>query len=173
MWGRRWRDKLIANRVVGANTTMCQRRSLRWGIGLLVVAMLAILAACGSDDPTPTGCFDTVNGDLVPAPCDEDGGVFPPPPPPPTEIDFVSFGCAACHTIDSLPQARGNIGPNLSRIGDKGEAYIRQSIVDPNAVIAPDCPFGPCQSGLMPQFYGLSLPKDAVDALVAYLVSLK
>ena len=150
---------------------MWQRKPLRSGLGFLVVAMLAVLAACGDGDPTPTGCFDTVDGDLVPAPCDGEGGVSPLPPP--SDIDFVSFGCAACHTIDSLPGARGAIGPNLSRIGAKGEAYIRQSIVDPNAVIAPDCPFGPCQSGLMPQFYGLSLPKDAVDALVAYLLSLK
>ena len=129
---------------------MCQGKPLRWGFGFLAVAMLAVLAACG-----------------------EDSGVPSPPPSPPSDIDFVSFGCAACHTIDSLPQARGAIGPNLSRIGAKGEAYIRESIVDPNAFIGPDCPFGPCQSGLMPQFYGLSLPKDALDALVAYLLSLK
>ncbi len=129
---------------------MCQRKPLRWGFGFLVVAMLSVLAACGGG-----------------------GGVSPPPPSPPSEIDFVSFGCAACHTIDSLPQASGTIGPNLSRIGAKGEAYIRESIVDPNAVIAPDCPFGPCQSAIMPQFYGLSLPEDALDTLVAYLVSLK
>ena len=30
---------------------------------------------------------------------------------------FVSKGCVACHTIQEIPTARGNIGPNLSNLG--------------------------------------------------------
>ena len=33
---------------------MCQRRSLRWELGILAVATLAVLAACGGGDATPT-----------------------------------------------------------------------------------------------------------------------
>ena len=75
-----------------------------------------------------------------------------------------------------MPGAQGVFGPELTAIGRTGTAtedFMRQSIVDPNAVIAPDCPFVPCQAGLMPQFYGLSLTEDDLDALVVYLLSLK
>ena len=71
---------------------------------------------------------------------------------------FLSSGCAACHTIDSVSQAAVAVGPNLSNIGGRADAaYIRESILDPNAVIAAACPAGPCPSGVMPQTVGLFL----------------
>ena len=30
-----------------------------------------------------------------------------------------SFGCAACHTVPGIDNARGNVGPPLARIGDR------------------------------------------------------
>jgi len=32
---------------------------------------------------------------------------------------FVSKGCVACHTIQEIPLARGNIGPDLSQLGQR------------------------------------------------------
>jgi len=81
--------------------------------------------------------------------------------------------CFICHTISSVPQARGQIGPDLSRIGQKGDQYVRQSITDPNAVIADKCPTGPCPADAMPQNFAQTLTTAQLDALVAYLVTLK
>ena len=86
---------------------------------------------------------------------------------------FLSSGCAACHTIGSVSQAAVAVGPDLSNIGGRADAaYIRESILDPNAVIAAACPAGPCPSGVMPQTVGLFLSKDELDVLVQYLSSL-
>jgi cytochrome c oxidase subunit 4 len=55
---------------------------------------------------------------------------------------FEKYGCGACHTVTTLPAARGNIGPALDgltqraalRVPDMGAAdYIRQSIMEPGA----------------------------------------
>lgn len=49
---------------------------------------------------------------------------------------FLQAGCGACHTIVAAG-SQGTIGPNLDKtLRNKGEASIRQSIVEPNAVIA-------------------------------------
>ncbi|MBX5490706.1 MAG: c-type cytochrome [Chloroflexi bacterium] len=62
---------------------------------------------------------------------------------------FASKGCAACHTIEEIPTARGNVGPNLSQLGTRAgqdgrpsdlKAYIRQSILQPSAFIVPGFP---------------------------------
>ncbi len=159
----------------------------------IILLAAAAVAACGGGDPTPTGCFDPVGGRLVEVPCDDNGG--PPPTPTPTSTTapsdgitppptvsgdgaqvFLASGCTACHTIDSLPQARGAIGPDLSKIGTKEAVFpgfIRESIVNPDAVIAPDCPFGSCQPGLMPQDFEQRLSQEELDALVAYLLTLR
>lgn len=96
---------------------------------------------------------------------------------------FKSQGCTSCHTIEGVSQ--GQVGPNLTHIGtvaeqraaeagvDSAEAYIRQSIVDPNAFIAPECPQGSCPSGVMPQSFGKVLSEDRIKALVTYLLSQK
>ncbi len=42
--------------------------------------------------------------------------------------------------------------------------FVRQSIVDPNAVLADGY-----QEGVMPKTFGDTLTPDALDALVAYL----
>jgi mono/diheme cytochrome c family protein len=62
---------------------------------------------------------------------------------------FASKGCAACHTIQEIPTARGQVGPNLSQLGTKAgqegrptdlKAYIRESILQPSAFIVPGYP---------------------------------
>lgn len=96
--------------------------------------------------------------------------------------------CGSCHTIAGVPNAKGVIAPDLSnlpmtvdemiRSGTyKGSAkdvdsYIRESIQSPDAFIAPDCPSGPCQAGVMPATLAQMLTEDEVNAIVGYLSSL-
>ena len=90
-------------------------------------------------------------------------------------------GCGACHKIPGVPGAVGQVGPDLSNIGVVGaerrpgytaEEYIRESILDPIAFIAPECPFGPCTPGVMPQNFDQFLSPDEVDAIVEFLSTL-
>ena len=121
-------------------------------IALLAIVVLA--AACGGNGDSDG---NATNGDsLAPGPA-----------------LFISSGCSACHTIDSVSKAAVPVGPNLSNIGGRADAaYIRESILDPNAVIAASCPTGPCRSGVMSQAVGLLLSQDELDVLVRYLSSL-
>jgi cytochrome c2 len=103
---------------------------------------------------------------------------------------FLKQGCNACHTIKGV--ANGGIGPNLSKIGtdadtiiasaeyksSQGKAtnaqeFIHESIVSPNAYIAPQCPTGPCPANVMPQTFQQTIPAADLTNLVAYLLSLK
>jgi mono/diheme cytochrome c family protein len=103
---------------------------------------------------------------------------------------FLKQGCIACHTIKGV--ATGAVGPNLSKIGSdaatiiasaeykssKGKAttpeeFIHESVVDPNAYIAPQCPTGSCAANIMPQTFGTTIPATDLNNLVAYLSTLK
>jgi mono/diheme cytochrome c family protein len=82
---------------------------------------------------------------------------------------FQTRGCAGCHTLEKAG-AMGDTGPNLSDISMQHDsAYIYQSIATPNAVIAAQCPEGPCEPDVMPAF-GTILTPDQINALVAYLM---
>ena len=120
---------------------------------------------------------------------------FTPSPAPPTlspdptatlrpiagnqaEEVILNAGCGSCHKIGNLGEAH-KVGPDLTYIGltasDRvpdlsAEAYIRQSIVDPNAYLAPECPNAPCMPGIMPQNFGTRLTGEQVDLLVSYLL---
>jgi len=94
---------------------------------------------------------------------------------------FVKAACTGCHVIPDVPGAVGAVGPDLSEIGLVGATrveglsaveYIRQSILDPNAFIAPECPTGPCLPGLMIQNLGDVLTPEEIDHVVAYLSSM-
>jgi cytochrome c oxidase subunit 2 len=82
---------------------------------------------------------------------------------------FVSNGCDGCHTFKPAG-AKGTVGPDLDNLrqaaqtaGQPLEEFIRQSIVDPNAYVAPGY-----QKGVMPETFS-SLPKQQLDALVKFL----
>ncbi len=103
------------------------------------------------------------------------------PPDAETEAAFNLAGCAGCHTIPGVPNATGMVGPDLTTIGLKAtdrvagvdaEGYIRQSILEPEAVIAPDCPSGACPSNVMPPNFSDRLSGDEIDLIVAYLQGL-
>jgi cytochrome c oxidase subunit 2 len=73
--------------------------------------------------------------------------------------------CATCHTLKEAG-ATQSIGPNLDEVlKGKDAAFIHESIVDPNAEIAPGY-----QPGIMPQTYGEQLDEKQLADLVAFLV---
>jgi cytochrome c oxidase subunit 2 len=88
---------------------------------------------------------------------------------------FTSKGCIACHTLAAVPGAVGTVGPKLDGIGTaaatrkagmSAEAYLRESITDPQAFIAP----GFTAPSPMPT--GLATGKE-VDDLIAFLLTQK
>jgi cytochrome c oxidase subunit 2 len=73
------------------------------------------------------------------------------------------LACGSCHTLADAGTT-GTTGPNLGQVlKGKSAAFIRQSIVDPNAQIA-----NGYTPNIMPKF-GQSLKPEQVDALVKYL----
>ncbi len=93
---------------------------------------------------------------------------------------IAASGCVACHKIGDLGQA-GRVGPDLSYIGliaggrvagMSAENYIRQSIVDPNAYLAPLCPNGACLANVMPRDYATRLTDEQISMVVSYLMAL-
>jgi cytochrome c oxidase subunit 2 len=83
---------------------------------------------------------------------------------------FASAGCGGCHTFTPAG-TDAQVGPDLDKLAADAKAagepvadYVRQSIVDPNAYVAPGYP-----KNVMPETFK-SLPKDQLDALVQYLI---
>ena len=77
---------------------------------------------------------------------------------------FADNGCGSCHTFASAG-ATGKIGPDLSTVlKGKSADFIKTSITDPNAQIAPGF-----QPNVMPQMYGQQLTSQQLADLVAFL----
>jgi mono/diheme cytochrome c family protein len=77
---------------------------------------------------------------------------------------FDANGCGGCHVLAAAGSA-GTTGPDLdAALRGKDEAYIEESIVDPNAEVAEGQP-----PDVMPQTFGTSLTPEELDALVQYL----
>jgi cytochrome c oxidase subunit 2 len=86
---------------------------------------------------------------------------------------FKAQGCSSCHTFTPAG-ATGKIGPDLDKLaqyarqaGQPLDAFVRESIVNPDAYIQPGFP-----KGVMPKTFA-SLPKAQLDALVTYLTKAK
>lgn len=101
------------------------------------------------------------------------------PPAAPREVVAVinRGGCGNCHVIPGVPGADGEVGPDLTRLGTvagtrkpktTGKEYIRESILDPDAFVAP----GGYEKGVMPRKFGKTLSEDDLGKLVDYLASL-
>ena len=118
----------------------------------LIVLFATLLVGCGGEEVvSPTG---PVEGTLPKA---EAGN------PARGKALFVSEGCGGCHTFKAAATS-GKTGPDLDKsLQGKDEAFIRESIVDPNAKIAAGF-----QQGIMPP-YGESLDSTQVADLVAFL----
>jgi mono/diheme cytochrome c family protein len=90
----------------------------------------------------------------------------------PSEI-FANAGCNACHQLDQQG-AVGGIGPNLTQVGGRLSVdEIKQSITNPTAVTAAECPGGPCPQGVMPQYFKDRLTSEQIDTLANYLAEQK
>ena len=101
---------------------------------------------------------------------------------------FTKGGCGACHTVPGIPGAIGTIGPDLSsmstvaaeHVADSAytgkakiaEEYILESITDPEAFLAQNCPTGMCQPGLMPANLADLLTGNEIRTIVSYLATL-
>jgi mono/diheme cytochrome c family protein len=85
---------------------------------------------------------------------------------------FASNGCGACHTLKDAGSG-GNVGPILDHLpadaqkaGKDEAAYIKESIVSPNAYIVPGFP-----ANTMPGNFAHVLNATQLNALVAYLLA--
>ena len=85
---------------------------------------------------------------------------------------FTNNGCAACHTLTAAG-ATGKAGPDLDKLAQEAQqagqplaAFVKQSITDPSAYVAPGYP-----DHVMPATFGSALSPQQLDALVSYLVS--
>jgi cytochrome c oxidase subunit 2 len=80
------------------------------------------------------------------------------------ETTTGATACGACHKLADAGTA-GGVGPDLDKVlKGKDAAFIKQSILDPNAEIAPGF-----DKGIMPDNFGKLLSGPEVDALVKYL----
>ncbi len=83
---------------------------------------------------------------------------------------FAQAGCGGCHAFEPAG-TDAQIGPSLDDLAASAEQagvpvadYVRQAIVDPDAVLAEGY-----QEGVMPKDFAESLSPEQLDALVAYL----
>ena len=86
---------------------------------------------------------------------------------------FKQNGCGACHEFKAIPGAVGKVGPSLDDISPTAKkagqdllAYIKQSIVDPNAFITPGY-----QPGVMPPSFGSTMTATQINALAAFIAA--
>jgi cytochrome c oxidase subunit 2 len=81
-----------------------------------------------------------------------------------TDGNGTATACGSCHTLADAGTS-GQTGPDLDKVlAGKDAAFIEQSIVQPNADIAPGF-----QAGIMPENYGDTLSPEELKALVKYL----
>ncbi len=130
---------------------------------VLLLALVLVMSACDSGDSATASPEEVVAA-------------------------FQGGGCIACHVIPGIPGATGNIGPDLSRMGEIAEAnlqssaytgtadtvdeYVREAIEEPDIFIPAECPSGPCQPGQMPATLVDMLSSDQMEIVVQYLAGL-
>jgi cytochrome c2 len=83
---------------------------------------------------------------------------------------FTAAGCGSCHTL-AKAGGTGNIGPNLDELAQAAgqqegspEEYVRESLIDPDAVTAEGF-----QPGVMPSYEG-RLTDEQIQTLTEYLL---
>lgn len=135
----------------------------------LVAGAVLLLTACFNPGPTTVAQPEPLPPLGVIVPITGDGAAAAPEGVP---ASFVTT-CGICHTVADAGTT-GVIGPELSNIatvagtrtGLSAEDYIRQSIEDPGAFIAPD--YNPLMTAGLKDVLG-----DDYEAVVAYLMTLE
>ena len=129
---------------------------MRWLIPILAAAAL-LAAGCGSEGQTKA-LPETVVGSTPTQTTVARGNAQA------GKQVFTSQGCGSCHTFEPAGSS-GNVGPNLTEaLKGKDAAFIDQSIVDPNAVVAAGY-----QPNIMPQNFGQTLAAKQLNDLIAFL----
>lgn len=128
---------------------------------VLAVFTLFAIAACSDDSPSPFSTTTPTPAEDQSAPSGSDDTVASGPDIANGESKFTSLGCSGCHTTGTNKL----VGPGLAGISSKGDDYIRQSIVDPSAVLVDGF------ANLMPTTFA-SLKESDLEDLVAYLKTL-
>jgi mono/diheme cytochrome c family protein len=143
---------------------------------ILTIAMLGAVEVFAKEEEH--GEAATEEPAPAPEPAPPPGPEPQQPPPPMTTTEepsgspeagqavFGSAGCGACHTF-AAADASGTTGPNLDEtLAGKDAAFVRQSIVDPDAEIAQGF-----SAGVMPKTYEDQLSPEQLDDLVAFLTA--
>lgn len=93
----------------------------------------------------------------------------------PAVMLFYKHQCVTCHTVTSLPNARGTLGPGLDNVGVRsrmydpdhnGEEYLREAILTPSKVVREGFVNG------MPSFEG-KMTEQELSTLIGWLQTLK
>jgi cytochrome c551/c552 len=143
---------------------------------ILTIAMLGAVevwakedhaAAEGAHETTPTETTETSPPPPAePPPPTTTGGGEPSGSPQAGRAVFLAEGCGNCHAFPPAGTS-GTVGPNLGEaLAGKDAAFIRESIVDPNAEIASGY-----SAGVMPETYEDQLSPKQLNDLVAFLAS--
>lgn len=133
------------------------------GIGLKEAELAAVIAYLQDS----SGSEVTVEIPKMDAPAEGEGAAQAEEAPLKTPEEVIAkYTCGACHIV--ADQA-GALGPDLSRIGaTRNKDYLRQAILDPEAVIAKGF-----TGGMMPPTYGEQMKAKELEMLVNYLAGLK
>lgn len=151
----------------GSAASVSRAAPYKWGAPLggtlLLIILVTLVASFGGASPVPN-----------PRPVENPTG------PGSGEALFQQVtlgnapGCIACHSLEPDVVI---VGPSVAGIGRLAQeripgrpagAYLRQSIVDPDAYVV-----GDFTAGVMYQNYGEVLSEDQIDALVSYLLTLE
>ena len=91
-------------------------------------------------------------------------------------------GCNSCHVTTGLPEVdAAMLGPDQTNLGAiagtrregyTAEEYLREAILEPSAFLVEECPLGQCLQ-VMPENYGELLTEGEVNAIIAYLLSMR
>jgi cytochrome c oxidase subunit II len=133
---------------------------------LLVLAVALLVAGCGGGE-TVTPLPETVEGKV---PTETGGGattIEPGNAKAGKEVFMTAAQptCGSCHTYEAAGTT-ATVGPNLDEVlADKDAAFILESIVNPDADIAPGF-----AAGIMPKDYGDKLSDKQLADLVAFLL---
>jgi mono/diheme cytochrome c family protein len=135
----------------------------------LFVAMLFAVNVFAKEDEEPHGetagevAPQEPGGGDEPTPAETTGGTAQGDPAAGKAV-FTSQGCGGCHAF-AAAGTNATVGPDLDEtLEGKDAAFIRESIVDPNAETASGYP-----QGVMPSDYGEKLSAKQIADLVAFL----